>query len=88
MDKFAAFAQVLENPFLALRFRQDDQERQAILIEHGFSIQEAQEVCDGVTANEENQVAELFGYECGRYILFIIVIDAMSASEKVPALAK
>jgi hypothetical protein len=88
MDKFAAFSQCLEDPFLALRFRQDAQERQAILINHGFSKQEAQEVCNGVLADDENQVAELFGHNPGKYILFIVVIDAMSVPQQSMTIAK
>jgi hypothetical protein len=88
MDKFASFAQCLEDPFLALKFRQDSQERQAILSDHGFSAEEAQAVCDGVLADNENQVAELFGHEPGKYILIVTVIDAMPALEKSLAVAK
>jgi hypothetical protein len=88
MDKFATFLQVLENPFLALSFRQDAQERQAILTEHGFSTQEVQEISAAVASDEENPIARIFGHEQGQYLFVIIVIDAMSAAEKVPALAK
>jgi hypothetical protein len=89
MDKFASFAQVLENPFLALQFRQDAQERQVILAENGFDAEESQAVCDGITADDENQISELFGYGQGNYILAIIVIDAMTLhSDNVCAVAK
>jgi hypothetical protein len=77
MDKFAAFAQVLENPFLALRFRQDAQERQAILMEHGFNAQETQAICDSAVADDERKVAELFGQDLKSYFVLVIVIDAM-----------
>jgi hypothetical protein len=88
MDKFAAFAQCLEDPFFALRFRQDAQERQAILTEHGFSTQEAQAVCAGVLADDENQVAELFGHDPKSYFLLVIVIDAMPIPENSLVAAK
>jgi hypothetical protein len=88
MDKFASFAQCLEDPFLALKFRQDSQERQAILSDHGFSAEEAQAVCDGVLANDENQVAELFGHEPGKYVLIVVVVDGMSVPKQSLVLAE
>jgi hypothetical protein len=88
MDKFAAFAQCLEDPFLALRFRQDAQERQAILAEHGFNSQESQAVCDGVLADSENQIAELFGHNPGKYMLIVMVVDAMPAPQESLLISK
>jgi hypothetical protein len=88
MDKFSAFAQILENPFSALKFRQDPHARKSILAEHGFTAQETQAICDGVTADDENQLAKLFGHKEGQYLMIIIVIDAISASEKSAALAQ
>lgn len=88
MDKFAAFAQCLENPFLALQFRQDAQERLAILAEHGFTAQESQAICAGVSADDESQVAELFGHTPGKYMLVVVVVDGMSVPETSLAVAK
>ncbi len=88
MDRFAAFAQCLEDPFLALRFRQDAQERQMILAENGFSTEESQAVCDGISSDDENQISELFGYGQGNYILAIVVIDSMTLNKDSLVVAK
>jgi hypothetical protein len=88
MDKFASFAQCLEDPFLALKFRQDSQERQAILIEHGFDAQETQAICEGVSLNDERNVAELFGQGLTSYFMVVVVIDLMQSLEKSLLLAE
>jgi hypothetical protein len=88
MDRFSTFAQVLEDPFLALRFRQDPQERQVILEEHGFNAQESQAICDGITTNDENQIAKIFGHKQEQYLFVIVVIDAMALPDSSLAVAK
>jgi hypothetical protein len=88
MDRFSSFAQVLENPFLALRFRQDPQERQFILEEHGFNAQETQAICDSITANDEHQIAKIFGHEQGQYLFVVVIIDAMALPDSSLAIAK
>jgi hypothetical protein len=77
MKSFTQFVDDLNNdPFLALRFRQDSDCRAQVLDTKGYQGEQREQALAALAYGEETGIAKAFGCTAPSYYLVIIVLDS------------
>jgi hypothetical protein len=82
MKSFTQFVDDLNNdPFLALRFRQDSNCRAQVLDAKGYQGEQREQALAALACGEETGIAKAFGSTAPSYNFVIIVLDSQQPAE-------